>query len=222
MEFINATCTSVYTRTNVCHASRNFDIPMYTRYVLFFFFFRNHFLSITRSPSKDLLSRFFYVCVCVFIYFRKNQSIHEFDRNEEHPLLGIEFGGGFVVKTRATLSYEVEPPLFPALTLSLFDPVPPACPPLIVVESPFPCGGWLRACLPTSQPASLLAFLPACVRECVHVAFHCLRNASSTGSRLPLFSSASSFLPFFLLCVSKGERELVRATVSARLPRRTN
>ena len=121
----------------------------------------------------------------------------EFDRKEEreHPLLGIEFGGSFVVKTRATLSYEVEPPLFPALTLSLFDPVPPACPPLIVGSRvPFPMlAPCVPACQPASQPACLLAFLPACVRACVracvHVAFHCLRNASSTG-----FAFASLFL----------------------------
>lgn len=85
----------------------------------------------------------------------------EFDRKEEreHPLLGIEFGGSFVVKTRATLSYEVEPPLFPALTLSLFDPVPPACPPLIVGSRvPFPM---LAPCVPACQPASQPASLPA-------------------------------------------------------------
>ena len=157
----------------------------------------------------------------------------EFDRKEEreHPLLGIEFGGSFVVKTRATLSYEVEPPLFPALTLSLFDPVPPACPPLIVGSRvPFPM---LAPCVPAcqsasqpaSQPACLPSFLRACVRACVRACMSLsivYAMPPRPGSRSPLFSSASSFLPFFLLCVSKGERELVRATVSARLPRRTN
>lgn len=138
------------------------------------------------------------MCVCVFIYFRKNQSIHEFDRNEEHPLLGIEFGGGFVVKTRATLSYEVEPPLFPALTLSLFDPVPPACPPLIVVESPFPCGGWLRACLPTSQPASQPACLPSFLRACVSACMSLSIVYAMPPRRVRVCLSFPPPAPFFL------------------------